>query len=466
MHENAIAVIYVKEGGIFVPVALSLILVVFFLFMNAFFVVAEFALVRVRKSQLQIAEEEGKSGAKAALLVANNVNAYLSACQLGITLASLALGWLGEPAVSELIHPALEVFDLPESAVSAIAIAVGFALITALHIVAGELIPKSLAIFSTDRYARLTASPLVWFYRLTAPIMWLFNTITNGVMKMLGHDIANEHEVYTGEEIQILIDESTQSGLIDPRQNELVDNIFELYSKTVDSIMTPRTDMECFDLTVPFSENMEMIKRCKYTRYPVCRGDKDRIEGFIHIKDLYWSDEDISGTDYKKLPVRDIVAVSETLSLDRLLQIMQDKETKFALVVDEYGGTAGIVTSSDIMFQIVGNVDDDEYIQSEDSEVVPLSYDRFLIDGSLPVSDAVELIGFEPDGTDECETAAGLLLNLFNRIPKEGDTVSTEHRNTKVTFRVMHMERHRIDKIGVKIEKIHEEEPEEEKSER
>ena len=145
---------------------------------------------------------------------------------------------------------------------------------------------------------------------------------------------------------------------------------------------------------------------------------------------------------------------------------MQDKETKFALVVDEYGGTAGIVTSSDIMFQIVGNVDDDEYIQSEDSEVVPLSYDRFLIDGSLPVSDAVELIGFEPDGTDECETAAGLLLNLFNRIPKEGDTVSTEHRNTKVTFRVMHMERHRIDKIGVKIEKIHEEEPEEEKSER
>lgn len=442
-----------KKEDSLLSVALSLVLVVFFLFMNAFFVVAEFALVRVRKSQLQIAEEEGKSGAKAALLVANNVNAYLSACQLGITLASLALGWLGEPAVSELIHPALEVFDLPESAVSAIAIALGFAIITALHIVAGELIPKSLAIFSTDRYARMTALPLVWFYRLTSPIMWLFNSITNGVMKLLGHDIANEHEVYTGEEIQILLDESTQSGLIDPKQNEIVDNIFEMYNKDVYSIMTPRTDMECFDLELPYSENLEMIKRCKYTRYPVCRGDKDTIEGFIHIKDLYWSDEQISGTDYDNLPVREIIAVSESLSVDRLLQIMQDKETKFALVVDEYGGTAGIVTSSDVMTQIVGNIDDDEYIQSDDSEVVTLGYDRFLIDGSLPVSDVIDLIGFEPEKADECETAAGLLLNIFDRIPAEGDKIAVEHKNVKVTFAVLHMEKHRIDKIGVKIER-------------
>ena len=258
----------------------------------------------------------------------------------------------------------------------------------------------------------MTAPLLVWFYRLTAPIMWLFNSITNGVMKLLGHDIANEHEVYTGEEIQILIDESTQSGLIDPKQNELVDNIFELYDKEVYSIMTPRTDMECFDLTIPYEENLEMIKRCKYTRYPVCREDKDHIEGFIHIKDLYWNDETISGTNYEKLSIREITAVSESLSVDRLLQIMQDKETKFMLVVDEYGGTAGIVTSSDVMSQILGN-DDDEYIQNEESEVVALSYDCFLIDGSLPVSETVELIGFEPEKIEECETAAGLMLNVL-----------------------------------------------------
>lgn len=433
-------------------VALSLVLVVFFLLMNAFFVVAEFSLVRVRKSQLQIAEEEGKSGAKAALLVANNVNAYLSACQLGITLASLALGWLGEPAVSELIRPAVAMLNIPESAVSAIAVAVGFALVTALHIVAGELIPKSLAIFSTDRYARFTALPLVWFYRITAPVMWLFNSVTNGVMRLMGHDDPTEQEVYTEEEIQLLIDESTKSGLIDPKQNEFVDNIFEMYNKDVCSIMTPRTDMECFDLNLPYRENLEMIKRCKYTRYPACRGDKDHIEGFIHIKDLYWNDEKISGTNYENLPVREIIAVSETLPVERLLQIMQDKDSKFVLAVDEYGGTAGIVTFSDVMEQIFGSLDD-EYIQNEESEVVFLSYDSFLIDGSLPVAELIELMGFEPDKADECETAAGLLLNIFDKIPSEGEDISVEDKNIKVTFTVLAMDRRRIDRIGVKIEK-------------
>ncbi|MFR6258698.1 MAG: hemolysin family protein, partial [Anaerovoracaceae bacterium] len=431
---------------------LSLILVVFFLFMNAFFVVAEFSLVRVRKSQLQIAEEEGKSGVKAALRIVNNVNAYLSACQLGITLASLALGWLGEPAVSELIKPGLAMFGLSDEAISAIAVALGFALVTALHIVLGELIPKSLAIFSTDRYARLTAGPLVWFYRLTAPVMWLFNAVTNGVMKLLGHDIAKEQEVYTGEEIQLLIDESTESGLIDPKQKEFVDNIFTLYSKDVYSIMTPRTDLECFDLELPYSQNIEMIKRCQHTRYPVCRGDKDHIEGFINIKDLYWNDEKIRDKYYDNLPVREITAVSETISVQRLLQIMEDKEIKFVLVVDEYGGTAGIVTSSDITDQIVGSIDD-EYVQNEDSDVVPLSFDSFLIDASIPVSEVTELIGFVPENAGECETAAGLLLNIFDRIPKTGDKISVEYKNTKATFTVLAMEKHRIEKISVKIEK-------------
>ena len=179
------------------PVALSLFLVLFFLLMNAFFVAAEFSLVRVRKSQVEILVDEDRSGAKYTKLVADNVNAYLSACQLGITLASLALGWLGEPAVSQLIEGPLLAIGLPEAAIHGIAIAIGFVVITALHIVVGELIPKSLAIFSTERYALFTATPLVWFYRITYPIMWLFNSITNGVMKLLGHDIANEHEVYT-----------------------------------------------------------------------------------------------------------------------------------------------------------------------------------------------------------------------------------------------------------------------------
>lgn len=420
--------------------------------MNAFFVVAEFALVRVRKTQLQLAAEEGRAGAKAALLVANNVNSYLSACQLGITLASLALGWLGEPAVSELIRPGLAALGMSEAAVSAVAVALGFAIVTALHIVAGELIPKSLAIFSTDRYARLTALPLVWFYRMTAPVMWLFNSVTNGVMKLMGHDTANEQEVYTGEEIQLLIDESTENGLINPRQNEFIDNIFDLYNKEISEIMTPRTEMVCFDLELPYDENLDMIRQYKYTRYPVCRGSKDCIEGFVHIKDLYWNEDNIKGKDYARLPIRTVASVSEFLPVDRLMQIMQEKRTKFALVVDEYGGTSGIVTMSDIMKKIIGN-GDDEYIRSRESEIVPVTENTFIIDGGLSADETIEIIGFRPELTDECDTAAGLMFTIFDRIPKKGDTAVVTKDRIRAEFEILAMEKHRIDRIGIKIEK-------------
>ena len=430
------------------PVALSLFLVLFFLLMNAFFVAAEFSLVRVRKSQVEILVDEGRSGAKYTKLVADNVNAYLSACQLGITLASLALGWLGEPAVSQLIEGPLLAIGLPEAAIHGIAIAVGFIVITALHIVVGELIPKSLAIFSTERYALFTATPLVWFYRITYPIMWLFNSITNGVMKLLGHDIANEHEVYTDEEIKLLIDESTESGLIDPEQNEYVDNIFDLGDKDAEAIMTPRTNVICLDLEDSLEENLALIMQYKYTRYPVCRDSKDHIIGFVHVKDLYTLPKNATIDD---LRIRAIQAVPESVSIAKLLQTLQSKRTKIAVVVDEHGGTAGIVTMSDIMEQIVGRIDD-EYVHGSSYEVVKMEDGSYLVDGSLPINEVGELIGFEPEESEECETAGGLLLTLFDRIPDEGDTVAVEHGNDKASFTVVGMDRHRIDKIRVVVE--------------
>ena len=430
------------------PIALSLLLVLFFLLMNAFFVAAEFSLVRVRKSQVEILVDEGRKGAKYAKLVADNVNAYLSACQLGITLASLALGWLGEPAVSKLFEPLFTALNVPEAAMHGISVAIGFIIITALHIVVGELIPKSLAIFSTERYALFTATPLVWFYRITYPIMWLFNSITNGVMKLLGHDIANEHEVYTDEEIKLLIDESTESGLIDPEQNEYVDNIFDLGDKDAEAIMTPRTDVVCIDLEDPLEQNLETVLRYKYTRYPVCRDSKDHIIGFVHVKDLYTLPKNAAIDD---LRIRAIQAVPESVSIAKLLQTLQSKRTKIAVVVDEHGGTAGIVTMSDIMEQIVGRIDD-EYVHGSSYEVVKMEDGSYLVDGSLPIDEVGELIGFEPEESEECETAGGLLLTLFDRIPDEGDTVAVEHGNDKASFTVVGMDRHRIDKIRVVVE--------------
>lgn len=434
------------------PVALSLFLVLFFLLMNAFFVAAEFSLVRVRKSQVEILVDEGRSGAKYTKLVADNVNAYLSACQLGITLASLALGWLGEPAVSQLIEGPLLAIGLPEAAIHGIAIAVGFIVITALHIVVGELIPKSLAIFSTERYALFTATPLVWFYRITYPIMWLFNSITNGVMKLLGHDIANEHEVYTDEEIKLLIDESAESGLIDPEQNEYVDNIFDLGDKDAEAIMTPRTNVICLDLEDSLEENLALIMQYKYTRYPVCRGNKDRIVGFVHVKDLYTLPPDSTMED---LRIRTIQAVPEGIPIAKLLQILQAKHTKIAVVIDEHGGTSGIVTMSDIMEQIVGRIDD-EYAHGGSDAAVRLDDGSYLVDGAMAIDEVEELIGFEPEEASECETTGGLLLSLFDRIPEEGDSVTIEHDGLKATFTVVDMDRHRIDKVRVVLEQKHE----------
>lgn len=433
-------------------IAISLILVVFFLAMNAFFVVAEFALVRVRRSQIEIAVEEGKRGAAAAKQVADNINAYLSACQLGITLASLALGWLGEPAFSELIRPIFVFFGLPTSIVSVVAVALGFFIMTTLHVVVGELIPKSFAIFSTESFALATAGPLIWFYKITYPVMVLFNGITNGVVRMAGHDPANEHEVYAAEEIQLLIDESTESGLVSVEQNEYVDNIFDLGDKDAATIMTPRTDVVCLDLEDSLEENLDTVQLYKYTRYPVCRGNKDRIVGFVHVKDLYTMPE---GATMDDLVIHEMIGVSEGIQVARLLQTLQEEKTKMAIVVDEHGGTAGVVTMSDIMEQIVGRIEDEYSHTSRMDEAREQDDGSYIVEGLLAVDDLVELMGFEPEEAEECETAGGLLLDLFDRIPAVGDAVRlVDDKGGSVTFVVEQMDKLRIDKFRMVMEHV------------
>lgn len=438
----------VPEGA---SLAISLVLVVVFLLMNAFFVVAEFALVRVRRSQLEISEAKGVRGSKNALLIANNVNAYLSACQLGITLASLALGWLGEPAFSELIRPLFELFGAPEAVITICAVAIGYFIMTTLHVVVGELIPKSLAIFSTERYALATATPLLWFYKITYPIMWLFNTITNGVVKLLGHDPANEHEVYTGDEIKLLVDESTESGLINPEQNEFVDNVLDLGDKDAEAIMTPRTDVIFLDMDDPLEENLEIIRRYRYSRYPVCNGSRDHVLGFVHIKDLYAIPADTPMSEWN---IRDLPPIPETVPIARLIDLLQEARTEICLVVDEHGGTAGIVTLADVMEQIVGRIDD-EYRHDSMDEVVKLPDGTLVIDGSMPIDELEDLIGFLPQDAEKVETAGGLLLTLMDKIPEEGETVEVVEeesiRPKRVLFTIVSMDKLRVDKIALEI---------------
>ncbi len=425
------------------PVPLSLLLVLFFLLMNAFFVVAEFSLVRVRRSQIDMLAAEGKPGAKNASLIAHDVNAYLSACQLGITLASLALGWLGEPAVSALLHPLFDVMGIAPSLASGISVAVGFIIITALHIVVGELIPKSLAIFSTERYALFTATPLVWFYRLTFPIMWLFNSITNGVMRLLGHDPADEHQVYTEDELRLLIDESTESGLIDSEQNEYVDNIFDISDRDVSAIMTPRPDMVCLMMGDTLEENLAVIDEHKFTRYPMCGEDKDDVLGFVHIKDIYDLSDDATMAD---VPIRPIVAVPESMSVAKLLRTLREGRTKIAVAVDEHGGTSGIVTMGDVIADIIGDFDD-EYQHGTSNELTELGHDHYMASGSYDIDDFAELFGFDREGFPEYDTLGGLVLDLLGHIPAVGDETTYRAGETSVRMVVREMDGNRVARI-------------------
>jgi len=269
-------------------ILINVIIIFLLVFMNGFFVATEFSMVKVRKSRIETLVLEGDRNAKHTLKVVTDLNSYLSACQLGITLASLGLGWIGEPAVADMLMPLFNLFSLPESAIHSISFILGFAIITGFHIVLGELAPKSIAIISAEKVAMATALPLIFFYKLTYPIMWSFNHSTILVLKLFGISQGDEHEAaHTDEEIKLLLEESYKYGLIDKTELTLVDNIFDFSEKNVKEIMLPRTDMKCLFINDPFEEIIAFALEEQLTRYPVCRDSKDNILGFIHIKDLY-----------------------------------------------------------------------------------------------------------------------------------------------------------------------------------
>ena len=300
-------------------IIINIIIVILLVFMNGFFVATEFAMVKVRKSRIETLALEGDKNAKYTLKVVRDLNSYLSACQLGITLASLGLGWVGEPAVANMLMPVFNLFNLSESTVHSISFVLGFSIITGLHIVLGELAPKSLAIISAEKIAMYTALPLIMFYKITYPIMWSFNHSTNLVLKIFGISQVDEHEAaHTDEEIKLLVEDSYKHGLIDQTELTFVDNIFDFSEKTVKEIMIPRTDMACIFIEDSFDEIINYALEEQLTRYPICRDSKDNVIGFIHIKDLYRLK--FEGNENIEEIIREIKFVPESLSISELFK--------------------------------------------------------------------------------------------------------------------------------------------------
>jgi CBS domain containing-hemolysin-like protein len=422
---------------------INILLVFLLVFLNGFFVATEFAMVKVRKSRIETLSLKGNRSAKYTLTVIKDLNSYLSACQLGITLASLGLGWIGEPAVSRMLMPIFNLFDLSANAVHSISFIIAFSIITGFHIVFGELVPKSLAIISSEKIALYTALPLIMFYKVTYPVMWAFNHSTDLILKIFGISQIDEHEsVHTDEEIKLLVEESYNHGLVDKTELTLVDNIFDFSDKTVKEIMVPRTDITSIFIEDSFDDIISYTLEEQLTRYPVCEDNKDNVIGFIHIKDLY--KQKIEGNDQSiKNIIREIKLVPESMSISELLKIFKKEKVQMALIIDEYGGTSRLVTIEDILEEIVGEIQDE--FDEEEEAIIKTEDNSYIVDGKVLIEDITELLYIDIED-ENIDTIGGWVYTQLESHPKVNDKFTYKDYE----FIILKCDRKRINKVLIK----------------
>ena len=399
------------------PTLLDILLVAFLVFMNGFFVAAEFCCVKIRTSRLETLIAEGNSRARYAKQLTDHLDYSLSVTQFGITLASLGLGWVGEPAIATLILPVTEALGLPDEFGHTVALAIAFTIITSLHIVLGELTPKSMAIANVEDIILAIAFPMVLFSRLMRPFVWILNTVANHISRRLGYDVKAENEhAHTEEEIRLLMKESYRQGLINSTEADFVDNVFSFTELNAREIMVPRTDMICLYLDDTPAERIKTILEEQQTRYPVCYEDKDHIIGFIHVKDLLpplIRGERLNLRRY----IRKALVVPESMDGSVLLRTMQEQGSQLAIVVDEYGGTAGMVTVEDIIEQIVGDIRDE--FDEERENVEWRAGGVCSIDAKLLLEEVYDLLGIRIEDED-VDSIGGWFYDQLGEAPRIG----------------------------------------------
>ena len=436
-------------------IVFKLALILLLVALNGFFVAAEFAIVKMRLSRLDAMINSGIRHAAYAKTLVEHVDVSLSVTQLGITLASLGLGWLGEPTVSKILMPAFEVIGIGGTLATTLSFVISFAIITAMQIIIGELIPKNVAIQKVERVMLAVSLPLLFFQRIMYPSVWVLNKVAVWVAGIFGIDISgNSAEVaHTEDEIRRLMEESHRQGYIDKTELDFVDNVFDFADRNVREIMIPRTDMICLYLEDSFEENIQVAMEERLTRYPVCGEDKDDIVGFLHIKDLMQSLYKRRRPLLRKL-IRHSLVVPETMKISTLLKMMQRDRSQLAIVVDEYGGTAGMVTIEDVIEEIVGEIQDE--FDQERPAVERRSELIYSIDAMLLLEEVSDIFEMEIEA-DNIDTIGGWLYNNIQSPPQIGMKGSCD----SVDFFVEEMDNLRITRILVQLQKpLQEEHPE------
>lgn len=431
-------------------IAVQLVIALVLVLANGFFVAAEFSLVSVRRTRIDELIAAGNATAKTVKHVIHDPDRFIAATQLGITMASLGLGWLAGPALAHLIEP---VFGfLPPTwagpgAHAAAAGAIAFSLITFLHVVVGKLAPKSIALGYPEQTALWVARPTILFENIFRPAIWLLNGAGNGLLKLIGLRRLTGHQlVHSVAELKILVSASTDSGELEPREKEMLHNVFEFDDKLVREVMVPRPELVTIAENTTIADFLQTFSEASHTRFPVYNHTIDNITGFVAIKDVLRaiSSQGASALEAQvQTLARHAIFVPESRRIGALFTDMQTQKTSVAIVIDEFGGTAGMVTGDQLVEEIVGRVADE--LTDGDTAVETIDEHTAQIDAQLQIEKANEQLDIDLPKDDNYETVAGLILHTLRRIPKEGDALTVN--GTKLT--VTEMTGPKIDKVMV-----------------
>lgn len=404
---------------------LFLVLALLLIGLNGFFVAAEFALVKVRISRIEQLENENKAFAHTAKWLAKRLDESLSACQLGITMASLALGWVGEPAFAALVKPVLGwVHITDERLVHFFGFALAFSAITGLHLVVGEQFPKIFAIRRPEKVLLWCAAPLKFFYVILYPFLTILNVVTTFLLQLVGIKGASDHEgANTEEEIRALLREAHIHGNLSRSEHSLINNVFEFDDLVVRRVMLPRGNVAFFDINDPVAKLRELVRTTMHTRYPVCDRSLDKVLGVVHIKDLLTVPDSDENFDVRSI-MRPPKKVHETMPISKVLRHFQATHQLMAFVIDEYGTITGMVTLENVLERIVGEVDDE--FDNADPNIVPEAAGEFIVNGITPIDELRRRLDIPLEESEDADTVSGLLMEHSQRILTQGDKIELE----------------------------------------
>ncbi len=407
--------------------ALSFGVITFLLFANGFFVASEFAMVKVRKTRIEQLMKEGNISAKIAMESVNDLDRFIAAVQLGITISSIGLGWVGEDTLARIIEPAFAFLPGVSQiiAIHTTAVSIAFVLITIMHVVLGELVPKSIALEYPERTALIVARPMkaiTWFF---SPFIKVLNGLGWMILKLMKIPQAHKSSlVHSSEELNMLVNDSYIEGVIDETEKEMLQNVFKFSDLTAKQVMTPRTDMICVNDDMPLDELNRLAAENQYTRYPVYHEDIDNITGFIHTKDLYSLLLKGKQSTVAQLR-RDIMLVPETVTMDNLALEFKKNKAQMAVVVDEFGGTSGLITVEDVFEEIFGEVQD-EFDDEEECNIKEVAPNTYLANSMMRIDEFAEFFGLDEDEIDDedIDTIGGLVVKLLGKLAQNGDTAN------------------------------------------